>query len=139
MSHALVIIQHAAIQRGITFKILAGLEKRQLALCAIKSMNLTQEQVGKFYRKEPERPYNPGLNELMLGEAVIAMYHGKEEFVIETLYRCIGGDYLHHIGTVMENFTGSYWDLQKLVTIGGEKRISIFFRPSEHVGCKIGS
>lgn len=79
MEQTLVIFKPSAVERGIVGEILARFEKKGLAICGMKMMQLTEEILREHYSHLVEKPFFPSILESMMASPVIVMaLEGKD-------------------------------------------------------------
>jgi len=78
MEQTLSIIKPDAVAKGVIGKIIDRFESNGLRVAAIKKIQLTPEQAGKFYEVHKERPFFADLVEFMTsGPVVVSVLEGE--------------------------------------------------------------
>lgn len=78
MEKTLSIIKPDAVKKGVIGKILDRFESNGLRIAAMKKVQLTKEQAGKFYAVHKDRPFFNDLVEFMIsGPVVVSVLEGQ--------------------------------------------------------------
>ena len=78
MEKTLSIIKPDAVKKGVIGKILDRFESNGLRIAAMKKIQLTKEQAGKFYAVHKDRPFFNDLVEFMIsGPVVVSVLEGQ--------------------------------------------------------------
>jgi nucleoside-diphosphate kinase len=78
MEQTLSIIKPDAVAKGVIGKIIDRFESNGLRVAAIKKIQLSEEQAGKFYEVHKERPFFADLVEFMTsGPVVVSVLEGE--------------------------------------------------------------
>jgi nucleoside-diphosphate kinase len=134
----LILIKPDGVERGLAGEIIARVERKGLAIQAMRMLRVDENLVARHYAEHIGKPFFPGLRAVIMRGPVIAMVVGGDE-AIAVMRSLIGATKFTEAapGTIRGDFARAV--TENLVhgsdsPASAEREIPLFFKPEEIFG-----